>query len=56
MFIGMGIGSKLLSHFIEWAKEQEGLEKICMDVFSNNERTINLYKRLGFKEEGRKIN
>ncbi|WP_257145605.1 GNAT family N-acetyltransferase [Bacillus cereus] len=20
---GMGIGSKLLSHFIEWAKEQE---------------------------------
>ncbi|WP_250159645.1 GNAT family N-acetyltransferase [Bacillus toyonensis] len=52
----MGIGSKLLSHFIEWAKEQEGLEKICMDVFSNNERAINLYKRLGFKEEGRKIN
>ncbi len=55
-FYNMGIGSKLLSHFIEWAKEQEGLEKICLYVFSNNERAINLYKRLGFKEEGRRIN
>lgn len=55
-FSNMGIGTKLLSHFIEWAKEQEGLEKICLDVFSNNERAISLYKRLGFREEGRQIN
>ncbi len=51
-FGNAGIGTKLLSHFIEWAKEQEGLEKVCLDVFSNNERAINLYKRLGFREEG----
>ncbi|KEK21167.1 GNAT family N-acetyltransferase [Bacillus gaemokensis] len=55
-FSNIGIGTKFLSYFIEWAKEQEGLEKICLDVFSNNERAINLYKRLGFREEGRQIN
>lgn len=55
-FGNAGIGTKLLSYFIEWAKQQEGLEKICLDVFSNNKRAINLYKRLGFREEGRQIN
>ncbi|MGX5519130.1 N-acetyltransferase family protein [Bacillus cereus] len=55
-FSNMEIGTKLLSYFIKWAKEQEGLEKGCLDVFSNNERAINLYKGLGFREEGRQIN
>lgn len=55
-FHKLGIGTKLLSYFLEWAKEQKGLKKICLEVFSINERAIQLYKRLGFSEEGKQIN
>ncbi|MGG0509418.1 GNAT family protein [Priestia megaterium] len=41
---------------MEWSKEQKGLGKINLDVFSNNKRAIHLYKKLGFKEEGKQIN
>ncbi|PFK43444.1 GNAT family N-acetyltransferase [Priestia megaterium] len=52
----MGAGTKLLSYLIKWAKEQEGLEKINLDVFSNNKPAIHLYQKLGFKEEGKQVN
>lgn len=55
-FSNKRVGTTLLSYLIEWAKEQEGLEKINLDVFSNNKGAIHLYKKLGFKEEGRQIN
>ncbi|MGG2014695.1 N-acetyltransferase family protein [Bacillus sp. S10(2024)] len=48
-----GVGTKLLSQLIDWTKTQEGLEKICLGVFSTNERAINVYEKIGFKEEGR---
>jgi len=48
-----GVGTKLLSQLIDWAKTQKGIEKICLGVFSTNERAIKLYEKIGFKEEGR---
>ncbi|MFS0864196.1 N-acetyltransferase family protein [Fredinandcohnia sp. 179-A 10B2 NHS] len=55
-YCNKGIGRKLLEYLLEWAKAEPGLEKVCLEVFSHNERAIHLYKKLGFQEEGRKVN
>lgn len=47
-----GIGHKLISYGIAWAKEK-GYHKICLSVFSTNTRAIKLYDKLGFVIEGR---
>lgn len=52
-YAGRGIGSTLINMLIDWAREQPTIEKIALEVFSNNERGIHLYKKLGFVEEGR---
>jgi RimJ/RimL family protein N-acetyltransferase len=52
-FWGLGIGSALLQSLIEWAKGS-GIRKIQLEVMADNERAINLYKKFGFKIEGRK--
>lgn len=54
-YCGQGIGSKLMEYLIEWAQKESGLEKVCLEVFSHNERAIHLYKKFGFQEEGRKV-
>lgn len=51
-FRGMGIGRDLLQTAIDWAKGQ-GIEKVCLSVFSSNDRAIGLYRSWGFAEEGR---
>jgi len=48
-----GIGEKLLSHLIEWAKTAPKVEKIELNVRSVNRRAIRLYQKLGFNVEGR---
>jgi len=53
-FRGRGIGQKLMEYSKVWA-QKNGYEKICLSVFSSNERAINLYKKCGFVEEGRRI-
>ncbi len=47
-----GIGSLLLQALIEWATENRTIEKIGLNVHSNNERAIALYKKMGFEIEG----
>lgn len=54
-FRSLGVGKALMDALIEWATEHPIIEKIGLDVFSNNARAINLYKKLGFVEEGRKV-
>ncbi|MBN6188151.1 GNAT family N-acetyltransferase [Aneurinibacillus sp. BA2021] len=54
-FQGYGIGSKLMDYALQWA-EHQGLEKICLDVFADNERAIEMYKKYGFVIEGRRRN
>ncbi|MGE7954505.1 N-acetyltransferase family protein [Lysinibacillus xylanilyticus] len=53
---GLGIGKLLLEKIITWAEHNPYIEKISLGVFSTNERAITLYKKMGFVEEGRKIN
>jgi len=48
-----GIGSRLMSYGISWAKER-GYHKICLSVFSTNSRAIKLYLKMGFVVEGRR--
>ena len=40
---------------IEWAKSHQKIEKINLRVISNNDAGLGLYKKMGFKEEGRKF-
>lgn len=48
---GQGIGAKLVTSTLNKAK-QFGLEKVELSVYTSNTRAVNLYKSLGFKEEG----
>lgn len=50
-FWGLSIGTMILSGIIEKAKEA-GYEFLELDVVSHNERGINLYKKMGFKQYG----
>ncbi|MGD6895972.1 N-acetyltransferase family protein [Bacillus infantis] len=54
-YCNQGIGKQLIGTCLEWAKEEPGIEKVCLEVFSHNERGIHLYKKMGFQEEGRRI-
>ncbi len=47
----VGVGSALMDYSIRWAKSK-GFEKLILDVFSTNERGINLYKKFGYVVEG----
>jgi RimJ/RimL family protein N-acetyltransferase len=50
---GKGIGSKLLSTLVAWAKDgKTGLSKLSLTVRKDNGRAISLYRRFGFREEG----
>lgn len=50
---GIGCGTALLQSIIKWAREDELIEKLGLEVFANNVSAIGLYKKLGFCEYGR---
>lgn len=52
---GMGIGQALIGYLLQWARQHEKIEKVWLQVFATNTPAINLYKKMGFKEEGRHI-
>ena len=49
---GNGIGSKLMEKIIDFAKNTAGCEIIHLQVRSDNERAIRLYKKYGFEKIG----
>lgn len=49
---GQGIGRQLLFSLFEICKQEKKIEKIELEVFSNNPGAIGLYKSLGFEVEG----
>ena len=49
-----GLGEKMMNSGIEWCRSR-GIEKLNLEVFSTNTGAIELYRKLGFREEGRKI-
>lgn len=51
---GKGIGSQLMERAVAHAKEI-GLERIELDVYESNRAALSLYKKFGFKEEGKRI-
>jgi len=51
---GKGTGKALMNHLINWSKNNVSIEKIELHVRSSNSIAINLYKAMGFVEEGRK--
>ncbi len=50
-YTGSGTGTKMVDQAIDFARNNEKIEKVILTVFANNPGAIKLYKRLGFEEE-----
>jgi hypothetical protein len=50
-----GLGTELIKASIKWCRDV-GVKKLNLEVFSSNYSAMKLYGKLGFKEEGRRIN
>ena len=50
---GRGIGTQLMKAAEDYARHH-GVRRLELEVFGKNEGAINLFKRLGYKEEGRR--
>ncbi|MCP4442193.1 MAG: GNAT family N-acetyltransferase [Aureispira sp.] len=50
---GKGVGTLMFKAMEKWAKEQ-GVTRLELDVMTNNERGVALYKKMGFEIEGTK--
>lgn len=50
-YTGFGTGTRMVEQAVEFARDNEKLEKLILTVFANNPGAIKLYKRLGFEEE-----
>lgn len=50
-FRGLGIGPNLLDYAIEWARET-GFKKLEANIFTINQRSLSLFIKAGFVEEG----
>jgi RimJ/RimL family protein N-acetyltransferase len=48
---GLGIGSQMLAYAIEWAR-QTAFEKLEASIFTTNNKSIALFSKVGFREEG----
>ena len=51
---GRGVGSALLAAAADWARDQ-GLHKLCLEVFAHNAAAIAAYRKAGYTEEGRRV-
>lgn len=49
---GQGYGRILISHAIEWARTQDFLSWIDLEVFAHNKVALKLYQSFGFKSVG----
>jgi RimJ/RimL family protein N-acetyltransferase len=54
-FQGIGIGRTLIELLLSWAKQNIKIEKVYLTVLNTNHQAIQLYKNLGFVEEGRQV-
>ena len=48
---GFGIGSQMLYFAIDWAKKH-GFKKLEANIFTTNKRSLHVFERVGFIEEG----
>ena len=49
---GAGGGRRLMEAALEWARGAEGVHKVELEVWPDNERAIAYYEALGFEHEG----
>jgi RimJ/RimL family protein N-acetyltransferase len=54
-FTEQKVGSALLECMIDWARSNEHMEKIILNVNENNHRAVRLYEKFGFVIEGRNL-
>ncbi|HIY58282.1 MAG TPA: GNAT family N-acetyltransferase [Candidatus Tetragenococcus pullicola] len=47
----LGLGSILMEELITWAQENDQLYRLELDVQSQNQRAVHLYKKFGFSVE-----
>jgi RimJ/RimL family protein N-acetyltransferase len=50
-FRGLGIGPNLLDYGMEWAVEM-GFKKLEANIFTINKRSLSMFRKAGFMEEG----
>lgn len=48
----LGIGQLLIQTLIDWARCSGNVRKINLRVREDNQRGLNLYRKMGFKQEG----
>jgi len=48
----IGIGTALMDYAIKWSTDNKYVEKITLEVYSNNQAAIGLCKKFGFEVEG----
>lgn len=51
---GLGIARRLMTAAEEWARRR-GYRLLSLDVFSHNQRAVDLYRRGGFRTETRRM-
>ncbi len=54
-YVGKGVGRELLDKCVEISK-YNGMKILKLEVFNNNDRAINFYKKNGFKFSGQASN
>jgi len=54
-FRGKGYGKEALILTLDYAFKHLNLNRVYLDTFEYNEKVINLYKKIGFKQEGLKL-
>lgn len=54
VYRGKGIGRNLLTYFLKEVQKNDTIQKIELEVNEKNEIAIQLYKKQGFKEVGRR--
>ena len=52
---GLGIGQALIENLLLWARQNDQIEKLFLQVFATNYKALKLYEKFGFVEEGRHI-
>lgn len=50
---GCGLGTAMIAAMLDWATQEPDLEKVKLSVLATNRGARRLYRRLGFRTEGR---